>query len=71
MINEAMNRAKPSSVSLRAMAGPEEAGAFLAHEVRGGDVVLFKGSRGAAVERALAVLLARRPPVTHSGAEGP
>jgi UDP-N-acetylmuramoyl-tripeptide--D-alanyl-D-alanine ligase len=37
---------------------PGEAGDFLRQEVRPGDAVLFKGSRGVAVERALQKLLA-------------
>jgi UDP-N-acetylmuramoyl-tripeptide--D-alanyl-D-alanine ligase len=36
---------------------PGEAGEFLRHEVRPGDAVLFKGSRGVAVERAMEKLL--------------
>jgi UDP-N-acetylmuramoyl-tripeptide--D-alanyl-D-alanine ligase len=35
---------------------PEEAGAFLRDFIRQGDTILFKGSRGTHVERALAVL---------------
>jgi UDP-N-acetylmuramoyl-tripeptide--D-alanyl-D-alanine ligase len=32
---------------------PEEAGEFLASTIHAGDVVLFKGSRGVEVERAI------------------
>ncbi len=35
---------------------PEEAGAFLREFVRAGDAILFKGSRGSHVERALAIM---------------
>ena len=35
---------------------PREAGAFLREIVKPGDVILFKGSRGTHVERALAIM---------------
>lgn len=35
---------------------PEDAGRFLREFVREGDVILFKGSRGTHVERALAMM---------------
>jgi UDP-N-acetylmuramoyl-tripeptide--D-alanyl-D-alanine ligase len=60
-INLALQRAEQAGLAVRSCAGPEEAGELLVKEVRPGDVVLFKGSRGAEVERALAVLLARHP----------
>ena len=39
---------------------PQTAGDFLRHEAREGDAVLFKGSRGVAVEKAMERLLAGR-----------
>ncbi len=39
----------------------EEAGAWLQRELRGGDAVLVKGSRGVRLERAITVLLAGAP----------
>ncbi len=39
----------------------EEAGAWLARELRAGDAVLLKGSRGVRLERALAVFAAQEP----------
>ncbi len=41
---------------------PEEAGTWVAHNLRGGDVVLFKASRGVELERALKILQAAKGP---------
>ena len=46
-------------------------GEIVAAELRPGDVVLFKGSRGAAVERALAAVLGGRPRVPSVPRGGP
>jgi len=42
------------------VAGPEEAGEWLARETRDGDVVLLKASRGVKLEKALEIWKARR-----------
>ncbi len=42
------------------VAGPEEAGEWLAREARGGDVILLKASRGVKLEKALETWKARR-----------
>jgi UDP-N-acetylmuramoyl-tripeptide--D-alanyl-D-alanine ligase len=58
-----LRRAEASGVAVRYAADADAAGQLVAGEARAGDVILFKGSRGAAVERALAVLIARYPRV--------
>jgi UDP-N-acetylmuramoyl-tripeptide--D-alanyl-D-alanine ligase len=72
-INLALKRAEAGGVAVRYASGSAEAGAVVAREVRAGDVVLFKGSRGAAVENALAALLASYPPLASGqpGSRGP
>jgi UDP-N-acetylmuramyl pentapeptide synthase len=47
-----------------------EAGEYLARIVRPGDYVLLKGSRGVALEKALAVLESARGQAGTAGAEG-
>ena len=42
------------------VATPEEAGEWLAHEARDGDVILLKASRGVKLEKALETWKARR-----------
>jgi UDP-N-acetylmuramoyl-tripeptide--D-alanyl-D-alanine ligase len=45
--------AKAKGVRAEFVATPEEAGEWLAHESREGDVVLLKASRGVKLEKAL------------------
>ena len=66
-----LRRATKEGVPVRFAADAAEAGAIVAAEARPGDVVLFKGSRGASVERALAVLVVRHPPVATRDAREP
>jgi UDP-N-acetylmuramoyl-tripeptide--D-alanyl-D-alanine ligase len=58
-IDRALSRAESLGAAVRYGRDAEDAGSIVASEVRAGDVVLFKGSRGAAVERALAALVGR------------
>jgi UDP-N-acetylmuramoyl-tripeptide--D-alanyl-D-alanine ligase len=58
-----LRRAETSGVAVRYAANAEAAGQIITDEARAGDVILFKGSRGAAVERALAALIERHPRV--------
>jgi UDP-N-acetylmuramoyl-tripeptide--D-alanyl-D-alanine ligase len=51
--------AKQSGTHAIFVATPEEAGEWLAHETRGGDVVLLKASRGVKLEKALDVWKAK------------
>jgi UDP-N-acetylmuramoyl-tripeptide--D-alanyl-D-alanine ligase len=60
-VDVALRRAESAGVAVRYAASSEAAGAVIAECVRPGDVVLFKGSRGAAVERALVALVAKYP----------
>jgi UDP-N-acetylmuramoyl-tripeptide--D-alanyl-D-alanine ligase len=60
-IEVALRRAAAAGVRVIAAADADEAGRAVSAESRAGDVVLFKGSRAAAVERALARLLERYP----------
>ena len=53
LVDEAM-RAGMSGDAAYFFSTPEEAGDFLHDYAQPGDVVLFKGSRGVAVEKALA-----------------
>jgi UDP-N-acetylmuramoyl-tripeptide--D-alanyl-D-alanine ligase len=62
-MDAAIERAERAGVAVWRAPGVEEAGERVAAEVRPGDVVLFKGSRSVGVERALAVLVQRRPRV--------
>jgi len=57
MVEEAVRAGMPPS-AVHFFEDPAEAGEFLRHLVRPGDAVLFKGSRGVAVERALEKVLA-------------
>lgn len=52
MVEEA-RRAGMEEPSVRFFETPETAGEFARENVRAGDAVLFKGSRGVAMERAL------------------
>jgi len=65
-IDVSLGRAESAGVKVQRARQAEEAGAVVAQEARPGDVILFKGSRGAAVERALAALVARYPRVEPS-----
>jgi UDP-N-acetylmuramoyl-tripeptide--D-alanyl-D-alanine ligase len=47
--------ARVAGIRAQFVATAEEAGAWLAHETRDGDVVLVKGSRGVKLERALEI----------------
>jgi UDP-N-acetylmuramoyl-tripeptide--D-alanyl-D-alanine ligase len=60
-IDLALSRAERGGLDVRRAKDAGEAGRELTERVKAGDVVLFKGSRGAAVERALAVLEERHP----------
>jgi UDP-N-acetylmuramoyl-tripeptide--D-alanyl-D-alanine ligase len=57
-----VDAAQGNGVQALFMATPEEAGAWLAHEVRDGDVVLFKASRGVKLEKAIENWKARALP---------
>jgi UDP-N-acetylmuramoyl-tripeptide--D-alanyl-D-alanine ligase len=52
--------AASSGVASEFVETPEQAGEWLAHNLRDGDAVLLKGSRGVGLERALAVFEAQR-----------
>jgi UDP-N-acetylmuramoyl-tripeptide--D-alanyl-D-alanine ligase len=67
-IHLTLERAARGGVAVRHASSAIDAGAFVAGEAREGDVVLFKGSRAAGVEQALAALVARRPVVAARGA---
>jgi UDP-N-acetylmuramoyl-tripeptide--D-alanyl-D-alanine ligase len=69
-VDIALRRAEAGGVAVRYAADAVAAGVVIAEEALPGDVVLFKGSRGAAVERALAALVQRCPvvPADKSGA---
>jgi UDP-N-acetylmuramoyl-tripeptide--D-alanyl-D-alanine ligase len=54
--------AKQSGVRAEFVATPEEAGQWLAREVRDGDVVLLKASRGVKLEKALEQLTVSSQP---------
>jgi UDP-N-acetylmuramoyl-tripeptide--D-alanyl-D-alanine ligase len=60
-IDATLRRAAAGHLPVKCAGNADEAGAMVATEARPGDVILFKGSRGAAVERALAALVARYP----------
>jgi UDP-N-acetylmuramoyl-tripeptide--D-alanyl-D-alanine ligase len=60
-MDAALRHAEALGVTVRHAADADAAGRIIAAEARGGDVVLFKGSRGVAVERAVAALVARYP----------
>ena len=55
--------AAQSRVRADFVATPEQAGEWLAHEARDGDVVLLKASRGVKLERALETWKSRRAAV--------
>jgi UDP-N-acetylmuramoyl-tripeptide--D-alanyl-D-alanine ligase len=61
IINAAMDAAENAGVVVHRASSAEQAGSMVAEAVRAGDVVLFKGSRGAGVEHALRVLCERWP----------
>jgi UDP-N-acetylmuramoyl-tripeptide--D-alanyl-D-alanine ligase len=52
--------AQQATMRAEFVASPEEAGEWLAREVRDGDVILMKASRGVKLEKALEVLRSRR-----------
>jgi UDP-N-acetylmuramoyl-tripeptide--D-alanyl-D-alanine ligase len=52
--------ARQAGMRTEFVASPEEAGEWLAREVRDGDVILMKASRGVKLEKALEVLRSRR-----------
>jgi UDP-N-acetylmuramoyl-tripeptide--D-alanyl-D-alanine ligase len=66
-IDATLRAAETDGVQVHSLGDAVEAGAWLVKEVRPGDVVLFKGSRAAGVERALAGLVAHRPAVVRTG----
>jgi UDP-N-acetylmuramoyl-tripeptide--D-alanyl-D-alanine ligase len=68
-IDVTARRAEQGGVPVRLAPSAEEAGRIAAGEARAGDVVLFKGSRGAAVERALGAFTSRFHPLA-SRAQG-
>jgi UDP-N-acetylmuramoyl-tripeptide--D-alanyl-D-alanine ligase len=51
-----VDAAKARGVEAVFVASPEEAGEWLVANMRGGDVVLLKASRGVRLEKALAVI---------------
>ena len=55
-----VDAAKRAGVRAEFVSSSEEAGEWLAHEARDGDVVLLKASRGVKLERALEIWKARR-----------
>jgi UDP-N-acetylmuramoyl-tripeptide--D-alanyl-D-alanine ligase len=63
-IDLTLRRAQAGGVTVMYTRGADEAGGVVAYVVRAGDTVLFKGSRGARVERALATLIERRPRIS-------
>ncbi|MGO8999611.1 MAG: UDP-N-acetylmuramoyl-tripeptide--D-alanyl-D-alanine ligase [Polyangiaceae bacterium] len=70
-IERTLRRAEAGGLHVRYAKDATEAGALLGDEVRAGDVILFKGSRAAGVERALATLLESHPEATRvAGAAG-
>jgi len=52
--------AKQGGIQAEFVAGPEEAGEWLARETRNGDVVLLKASRGVKLEKAIEIWKTRR-----------
>jgi UDP-N-acetylmuramoyl-tripeptide--D-alanyl-D-alanine ligase len=64
-----LRRAEAGGVAVLHAADAAAAGALIAREALPGDVILFKGSRGAAVDRALAALV-QRYPVVAAGKRG-
>jgi UDP-N-acetylmuramoyl-tripeptide--D-alanyl-D-alanine ligase len=56
----AVEAARTAGVQAEFVASPEEAGEWLAHETRDGDVILLKASRGVKLEEALEIWKARR-----------
>jgi len=63
-IDATLRCAEERGLEVKYARNAEDAGALVAGIAQAGDVVLFKGSRGATVERALAVLVARHPRLT-------
>jgi UDP-N-acetylmuramoyl-tripeptide--D-alanyl-D-alanine ligase len=53
LAQQVVNAAKGARIRAEFVASPEEAGEWLAHETREGDVVLLKASRGVKLENAL------------------
>ncbi len=70
-IDRTLARAEQGGLAVRRADTADRAGEIVAAELRPGDVVLFKGSRGAAVERALAAVLGGRPRVPSVPRGGP
>jgi UDP-N-acetylmuramyl pentapeptide synthase len=58
IVDEAVRQGLPES-GTAFFEQPEDAGQYIAECLRPGDAVLFKGSRGVALERALAVVQKR------------
>ena len=56
-----MEGAHEADVDAEFVATPEEAGAWLKREVKPGDVVLLKASRGVRLERALEIWMDGQP----------
>jgi UDP-N-acetylmuramoyl-tripeptide--D-alanyl-D-alanine ligase len=52
--------AKAAGIRAEFLAGPEEAGEWLARETRNGDAILLKASRGVKLEKAIEIWKARR-----------
>ena len=70
LIEATLRNAEALGVSVRRAGSAVEAGSIIAREARSGDVILFKGSRGAEVERALSALLARLDGLPHTPSPG-